>query len=123
MRRATRRHGDASASSPLPSFGAPPAVDPARIGDPAKGKELFTQKTCIACHMAPGVPGGGTVGPNQEPYATRPTTAGGTLPNTPENTEKWLSNPPAVKPGTLMPNLNLSPQEIKDLTAFLYTLQ
>ena len=26
-----------------------------------------------------------------------------------------LANPPAVKPGTLMPNLNMSPQEIADL--------
>ncbi|MGH2364214.1 MAG: c-type cytochrome, partial [Chloroflexota bacterium] len=78
---------------------------------------------CTGCHMAPGVPGSATVGPNQAHYAVRAKTAGGTLPNTPANTEKWLTNPPAVKPGTDMPNLGLSPAEIKDLTAFLYSLK
>lgn len=33
-------------------------TDPAEI---AKGKELFTSKTCIACHL---VDGGGSIGPN-----------------------------------------------------------
>ncbi len=102
---------------------APAAVDPNSLGNVAHGKELFLSKGCTGCHMAPGIPGSATVGPNQAGYAARPTTAGGTLPNTPENTAKWLANPPAVKPGTLMPNLGLAPDEIKDLSAFLYSLK
>ena len=32
---------------------------------------------------------------------------------------KWLYNPSALRPGTLMPNLNLSDDEISDLIAFI----
>lgn len=112
-----------AAASSAPSATAPATVDPASIGSVTNGKALFVAKGCTGCHMAPGVPGSATVGPNQAHYAVRAKTAGGTLPNTPANTEKWLTNPPAIKPGTDMPNLGLSQAEIKDLTAFLYSLK
>ncbi len=97
-------------------------VDPTSIGDPAKGRELFVSKGCVACHMAPGVESTATIGPNQAGFAQRPALPGA-LPNTPEILARWLKNPPAVKPGTLMPNLNLSDEEIKNLSAFLYSLK
>ena len=92
------------------------------IGNAELGREFWVLRGCDGCHMAPGIPGGGQIGPNQEHFSQRPTIAGGTLANTPPNVEKWLKDPPAVKPGTLMPNLSLSNDEIKDLTAFLYSL-
>jgi cytochrome c1 len=36
---------------------------------------------------------------------------------------KWLKDPNALRPGTLMPNLNLKDDEASDLTAFLTTLK
>ncbi|MBV8083652.1 MAG: c-type cytochrome, partial [Chloroflexi bacterium] len=92
------------------------------IGNAELGREFWTLKGCSGCHIAPGVPGGGQIGPNQSHFAQRPTIAGGLLANTPNNVEKWLKDPPAVKPGTLMPNLSLTEDQIKDLTAFLYSL-
>jgi cytochrome c oxidase subunit 2 len=39
------------------------------------------------------------------------------------NLTKWIKNPPAVKPTTLMPNLGLSDQQISDIVKFLLTLK
>jgi cytochrome c1 len=36
---------------------------------------------------------------------------------------KWLKNPNALTPGTMMPNPNLPDGEARDLTAFLATLK
>ena len=43
--------------------------------------------------------------------------------NNKENLTKWLANPPEVKPGTFMPNLELSEKEIEALIAYLGTLK
>ena len=92
------------------------------IGNAELGREFWLTKGCVGCHMAPGIEAGGQIGPNQAHFSQRPTIAGGLLANTPDNVEKWLKDPPAVKPGTLMPNLSLTDEQIKDLTAFLYSL-
>jgi cytochrome c oxidase subunit 2 len=47
----------------------------------------------------------------------------GVLDNTPENMQRWLSNPSQVKPGTAMPNLSLTPDEVSKLTALLETFK
>jgi cytochrome c1 len=36
---------------------------------------------------------------------------------------RWLDNPPAIKPGSLMPRLGLTPQEIQALVAYLSSLK
>ena len=95
-------------------------------GDPESGRQLFAAKGCVACHTAPGVPGAtGTIGPNLggigDPQK-RPQLAGN-LPNTPENLRRWIRDPGMVKPGTMMPNLNLTEKEADDLVALLTTLR
>ena len=35
----------------------------------------------------------------------------------------WLSNPPGIKPGSFMPNLGLTEQEIDSLISWLETLK
>lgn len=96
-------------------------------GSPEAGKQLVTSKGCIACHTIQQVPEArGTVGPVLDGVGdpnARPTIAGGTLDNTAENLRRWLSDPPAAKPGTMMPNSSLTPQEISHLVAFLQTLK
>jgi cytochrome c len=40
-----------------------------------------------------------------------------------DNFRRWIANPPAVKPGTAMPSLGLSEQQVNDITEFLLTLK
>jgi len=106
------------------SFGqsAPRVLTPAAevSGDPNTGRQLILAKGCAGCHTVGGVPGAtGVAGPNLTNIALRPTLAGESIPNSPEMLEQWLLNPPAMKPGTTMPNVGLTQQEAADLTAFL----
>jgi cytochrome c oxidase subunit II len=99
-----------------------PAATPAPGSDAEQGATLFTQKGCVACHTINGTAAQGNVGPNLTHLASRTTIAGGILPNTTEGLHTWLHDPPAVKPGSIMPNLNLSDDEIRLLTAYLQSL-
>lgn len=87
--------------------------------DTASGAVVFQQKGCSACHR---IAGKGPVGPG--PDLTR---IGGTpydaLPNTPEFLAKWLENPQAQKPGTVMPRIPLIPTERDALVRYLTSLK
>ena len=54
---------------------------------------------------------------------TRTSFAGAIYERTDENLAHWLQNPPAQKPGSLMPNLGLTPQQITALVAYLQSLK
>jgi cytochrome c len=64
----------------------------------------------------------GTIGPTLNGVASKAMIAD-TLPNTPENMKRWITNPSTIKPGTMMPPLGLSDKESDDLVAFLETLK
>jgi len=119
--------GGAPAAAPAaPTVAAPaaPAAVPAGPGDAQTGKGLIVSKGCTACHKVAGVPEAvGEVGPDLTGVAGRPSIAGGALTVSEANLKKWLKDPPAVKAGTLMPNLGLTDQEIGHLVAFLITLK
>lgn len=116
-----------SQATPAPSpTQAPAATAPSGgsvEGNAQSGTALFTSKGCIACHTVQSIPAArGTIGPELNKVSSQSTIAG-TLPMSDENLKKWLANPPAVKAGTLMPNLALNDKEIADLVAFLKTLK
>ncbi|MBI4493542.1 MAG: c-type cytochrome [Chloroflexi bacterium] len=108
-----------------PSGGPPPApLTPAPNvpGNPENGRQLFVAKGCIGCHTLRGVPAAtGVVGPNLTNVALRPTLAGETIENSPQNMARWILDPPSLKPGTAMPRLGLAEQEARNLVAFLYS--
>ena len=54
---------------------------------------------------------------------SRSTFAGSIFRTNTENLAAWLRDPPGEKPGALMPNLNLSEDEIRNLVAYLETLK
>src|SRR3990172_8791522 len=88
------------------------------------GQQIFQSAGCAGCHVIRGVPGAvGKTGPDLTHVYGRPCFAGCTLATTPYNLAKWLADPPAVKAGSLMPNLNLSPADIASLVAYLQTLK
>lgn len=88
-----------------------------------QGAQLFVERTCSSCHAIAGTEAVARVGPDLSHVASRATLAAGLLENTPENLAKWLADPHALKPGTLMPNLRLTHDEVQQLTAYLETLQ
>ncbi len=99
---------------------APPAAPADSLS--ALGRQTFTQGLCIACHTITGV-SAGVVGPNLNHVGSRLTLAGGMMPLTDENLRRWLENPPAHKPGSLMPFQGLTPQQLDALTAYLRGLK
>ncbi|NIM48535.1 MAG: cytochrome c oxidase subunit II [Gemmatimonadales bacterium] len=78
--------------------------------------------SCIACHAVQGV-SLGVLGPNLTHVGSRATLASGILPNTTEGLTRWLRDPPSEKPGSLMPKVDLTDDEIAALVAYLQSLQ
>lgn len=76
--------------------------------DEQPGSKLFRDKGCIGCHSIGGQ--GGHVGPALDTVGDRYTA---------EWIYEWLRNPAAVKPGTAMPNLNLTDDERALLVFYL----
>ncbi|OGO35581.1 MAG: hypothetical protein A2147_01015 [Chloroflexi bacterium RBG_16_57_8] len=72
------------------------------------GKKLFTERACVGCHKIDGR--GGTIGPELTAVGER-------------RNARWLiehfKNPRKVVPGSRMPRLKLTDDEIKVLTAFM----
>lgn len=92
-------------------------------GNPQAGKKLIVSSGCGACHTIPGLyTARGLVGPPLSFYSRR-TMIAGELPNVPDNLVRWIMNPPAIEPGTAMPDLGLSEQQARDIAAYLYTLE
>jgi len=99
-----------------------PAVTPGSSSAAFEGLNLFNAKGCAGCHTVAGV-SQGKVGPELTHLYSRTTFAGSTLALDEENLRLWLENPPGVKPGSLMPNLGLTEEEITQLIAYLETLK
>ena len=117
------------------------AAEPAPGSLEAQGKALFfsgvfsNNTACIQCHSVYGTTYGpnnikaqGIVGPNLTHFGSRNLIAGGVLQNCPgqqtcPSLAEWLTNPQSVKPGNDMPDLGLTPDQVKALVAYLESLQ
>ena len=88
-----------------------------------QGAELFQEKACMNCHTIMGTAAAARVGPNLTHLNNRQTIGAGVLTNTPENLKKWLTNPQLYKPGSLMPDMKLSPEEVDAIVAYLEALK
>ncbi|MFN2646326.1 MAG: c-type cytochrome [Burkholderiales bacterium] len=101
---------------------APRRAPPESPVDAKRGRRAIEQYACVTCHAIPGVVGSqAPVGPSLARIASRSFIAG-VLPNTMENMALWLIAPQDVKPGTAMPDLDLSARDAKDIAAYLSTL-
>jgi mono/diheme cytochrome c family protein len=93
-----------------------------RARDPRAGIAALQQYACTTCHTIPGMVGATAhVGPPLKGIASRKYLAG-RLPNTPENMVRWIRDPKSVSAQTLMPDLTVSEQHARDMTAYLFTL-
>jgi cytochrome c len=91
-------------------------------GDVSRGREKIRNYGCHSCHTIPGIPGADAlVGPPLIRWSKRVYIAG-ELPNTPENLRNWIQHPPQVEPKTAMPDMGVTEQDSRDISAYLYSL-
>lgn len=94
--------------------------------DPAaqRGAALYAERTCIACHAIAGTaPTLANAAPDLTHLMSRRTLGAGVLRNGPEELGRWLADPQTYKPGSHMPDLELTPAEVADLVAYLGALR
>jgi cytochrome c oxidase subunit II len=108
-------------------------------GDAGAGQEIFTENfavrstvvedgaveySCASCHaVQPGLDAQPRIGPNLAHFASRSTFAGATFENNAENLATWLRDPHGMRPGSKMPALDLSEEDINSLVAYLQSLE
>ena len=101
----------------------------------ARGRKLFSAKTCISCHTVRNHEGVGIAGPDLTHIGARSSIAAGVLENTPERMAQWIKDPAFFKPGNKMynggyidvatgqPKFTLSNEEIAAIVAYLQSLK
>lgn len=97
------------------------SAHPPQGSDAAHGENIFLAR-CGGCHRVRGTAAGGVLGPELTHLMSRSTLAAGTLPNTPSHLSAWIADPQRIKPGTQMPDVELSGPDLQALRAFLQTL-
>ena len=97
--------------------GAPPTGDTSV----AAGEAVFT-RSCGGCHAVRGSGALGRVGPDLTHIASRLTIAAGLVDNTPTTLAAWIRDPQSMKPGALMPAVDLRQSELNSVVAYLETL-
>jgi cytochrome c oxidase subunit II len=97
-----------------------PAVDERVAGT---GRDVFGSVACINCHTVRGTAANGIFGPDLTHLMSRSTLGAGVAANTPEHLRAWIENPAGLKPGALMPAMQLSRRDLDQLVAYLLTLR
>src|SRR3984957_11650949 len=89
----------------------------------AAGRRVFETTACVNCHAVGGTNATGRFGPDLTHLMSRRTIAAGAAENTKENLRMWIQNPDAIKPGSLMPAMQLTDADLDALVRYLETLQ
>jgi cytochrome c oxidase subunit 2 len=87
------------------------------------GRRIFETTACINCHTVRGTAANGRFGPDLTHLMSRATLASGAAENTAENLRVWLTDPDAIKPGSLMPAMKLSDAELDALVRYMQSLR
>jgi cytochrome c oxidase subunit 2 len=88
----------------------------------ALGRRIYLAAGCGECHRIAGV-SVGNAGPDLTRLGGRLTLAAGVFANTPENLERWIADPQAMKPGSMMPPTPLQAEHRRALVAYLRSLE
>lgn len=89
----------------------------------AQGEKTFASVACINCHRIDGTHAQGVFGPDLTHLMSRQTIGAGVAPNTRENLWNWVRNPQVLKIGCLMPDMQLTQQQVDEIVAYLETLR
>jgi cytochrome c oxidase subunit 2 len=87
------------------------------------GRRVFETTACINCHAIGGTVADGRFGPDLTHLMSRQTIASGAAENTKANLRLWIQRPDAIKPGSLMPAMQLSDADLNALVGYLETLR
>lgn len=87
------------------------------------GQSVFMSNACVSCHTIRGTTAQGKFGPDLTHFGGRLTIGAGILENNLENLTRWVDSTQHVKPGNLMPEVELTPQQVEQLAAFLLSLR
>jgi cytochrome c oxidase subunit 2 len=87
------------------------------------GRHVFETTACVNCHAVAGTNATGRFGPDLTHLMSRHTIASGAAENTRENLRLWVQNPNAIKPGSLMPAMQLTDSDLDALVRYLETLR
>ena len=100
-------------------------VAPTTPTDPtaAQGMQVFEAGPCAACHTVRGTSAKGTLGPDLSDFGTRLSIGAGAVPNTRGNLGGWIVDSQSIKPGNLMPPIQLDPDQLQALIAYLEGLR
>lgn len=99
-----------------------PPASSATLGNAERGQRLLAQFQCGACHQIPDVPAARSyVGPSLANLG-RQSYIAGQFANQPETLVRWIVDPQAMLPGTAMPAMGVSPDQARDMAAYLYGL-
>jgi cytochrome c oxidase subunit II len=74
------------------------------------------------CHRVEGTSADGRFGPDLTHLMSRATIAAGAAENTHDNLRLWIQNPSAIKPGSLMPAMQLSDADLDAVVSYMETL-
>lgn len=95
----------------------------AAIGDVRNGADAIEAYGCGSCHTVPGVADADSlVGPPLTSWGNRSFIAG-TLANNHTNLVAWLRDPDSIRPGTAMPDLDVTVADAQDMAAYLLGLE
>ncbi|MFL6230179.1 MAG: cytochrome c oxidase subunit II [Pyrinomonadaceae bacterium] len=88
-----------------------------------RGQQVFLSSPCIMCHTVQGTQAGGAVGPNLTHLASRGSIAANTLPNSRGHLAGWVMDAQSTKPGSLMPPMSLTSEDLQALLDYLQSLK
>lgn len=112
-----------TATHPAPPTRRQPATDADRGQQARAGAQIFQEQSCAGCHTIDGTDAHGTIGPNLSDIGERQTVGAGALLNSEDHLAEWIRHTQTVKPGALMPTLDLSDDEVAKLAAYLTSLR
>src|SRR6266478_3690513 len=87
------------------------------------GRRVFETTACINCHAFSRTAATGRFGPDLTHLMSRSTIAAGAAENTTDNLRLWIKTPDAIKPGSLMPAMQLSDADLDSLVRYMETLR
>jgi len=89
----------------------------------ARGRQVMESNACVNCHVVRGTNANGRFGPDLTHLMSRGTIGAGAATNTLEHLKTWVEDPSVIKPGALMPAMNLRQEDLNDVVAYLATLR